>query len=59
MSEEYCTPGEAYELLNAFMEWVGVMHIQVRKVCEQGSGNISYHAGYVQALQDVMNWWRE
>jgi hypothetical protein len=58
MSEEYCTPGEAYELLNDFMEWIGVAHVGARKRCAEGSGNVSYHAGYTQALQDAVNWWQ-
>ena len=59
MSEAYCAPGEAYELLHDFMEYLTVSHIEARRRCAAGTGNVGYHAGYVQALQDAMHWWRE
>lgn len=60
MSEEYCSPGEAYEMLNDLMAWVrDEREIARNKIEFDAAANVRYHAGRADALQDVLNWWHE
>lgn len=58
MSEEICTPGEAYEMINDLGEHLRTKHADAHAemLAAPGAGGINYYAGYRDGIRYVLDW---